>query len=973
MQLQAPLPALARVVAKYKRDVHVLPEGASVDALVALEGHLTLRLPPGLRQFLSLHNGAALFRGALRLRGAAELAPASGEARRVILFADGHDDTRWAWAPWGEGHAFGPWDGTRLEPLHSTFAGWLSGALSVIETRVGCAEDREQLRLEADPDDAFQLARAGVRALRAGHPEEAARALSRATSRDPHHVEAWQVLGDALAVCDRGAAREAWLQALRRARFPLPFPGAPCVGPELVRSLGGAFADPEDWERELQRLLAERVQDVATPAAARAVQGVARALARSLVARGRRVAARDVLSDLVARGHVFSLQHTPWDVVLELARLEVDLGHHDEAEALLRRLEREGAAHLHGSGRLLLAQIAITRQEPWAEEILEEARRLQLGEADRVRAAVLQAERAVRQDRIDVAAKVLAGVREVARRSGRPALQAAVALAEGDVERCAGRCAQAAARYAKAHQLVGEGDPELRGRVELHMGDLAWAEGRRADARAAYTRAARQFSRFELPVREAWALVRLARAAGRDGAPMLQAARELFNRADLAAGVATVDSLCGDPGASLAWHMERATAHARARHDAQRSRPPLRRSDADRPERRLGAHRLAVAACDEGVVGTIARELDACARAASSGRGRALDPPVLRYIAAVDLLSGHRSYGAADVLLKHLLERTVDGPAYRALQGAIARAPNAALVDGLLRCVEQPRSHPSHAVAAAAELLGLRREPAAVRPLVALGGPGAGPVTRRAAIVALGRIGNRSAVECVARALEEPKLAEQAALALLMLGDRRGVDFHGKALIEHRADLSGHPGELVGRYGGPEHLLLLTAAADGVDERALGALQGLGLLGDARGVPRLLEALHARERRVVEIASGALQILLGHREDLETPGVRNRWLTWWAQHEGDFPEGVRYRDGRPLDCGILLERMAHDDAWTRRTAYDELVISTGKDLPFDADGPWRVQQAHLRAWRRWWGQARHGWKPGWYLDGCRIG
>src|SRR5690606_30594126 len=115
--------------------------------------------------------------------------------------------------------------------------------------------------------------------------------------------------------------------------------------------------------------------------------------------------------------------------------------------------------------------------------------------------------------------------------------------------------------------------------------------------------------------------------ARRDPAPWLQPARERFLAADLAAGIAVVDSLAGDPGASLGWHLERATAQARARHDAQRSRPPYTRSDADRPERRLGAHRIAVAASGEAVVAALAAEMAACVRAHDAGRGgRPKDP-----------------------------------------------------------------------------------------------------------------------------------------------------------------------------------------------------------------------------------------------------------------------------------------------------------------------------------------------------------
>jgi HEAT repeat protein len=383
---------------------------------------------------------------------------------------------------------------------------------------------------------------------------------------------------------------------------------------------------------------------------------------------------------------------------------------------------------------------------------------------------------------------------------------------------------------------------------------------------------------------------------------------------------------------------------------------------------------MAIAACGEEVVQALSTEMDAAARAIRSGRGRPLDPPVLRYTAAVDLLAGHRSYASAQALLRDLIEERVDGVARRALQGAIARSPNAALVDGLLGCLERPQGVPSPAVAAAAEVLGLRREVEASAALIALLAPQHGPMVRKAAITALGRIGRRDVVDRIAPTLDEPSLAEASALALLMLGDRRGIDFHARALSEHRKDLSGHPGEIVGRYGGPSHLLvLLPTASQGEDDVALGALQGLGLMGDPRGVPTLLKGLDPHDPRKVEIASGALQILTGHAEDPEQPQLQRRWHQWWEANHARFHAGVRHREGRPMDAGLLIQRMEHPDPWVRRTAYDELVITTGHRLPFDSDGPWRVQIAHLKAWKQWWVAHRARTPAGrWYLDGHTI-
>ena len=85
---------------------------------------------------------------------------------------------------------------------------------------------------------------------------------------------------------------------------------------------------------------------------------------------------------------------------------------------------------------------------------------------------------------------------------------------------------------------------------------------------------------------------------------------------------------------------------------------------------------------------------------------------------------------------------------------------------------------------------------------------------------------------------------------------------------------------------------------------------------------------------------------------------------WWEAHEGALTPGVRHREGVPFDCGRLIERMGDPESYLRRTAYDELVITSGEALPFDADGPWRVQQAHLATWRRWWSTARERFPAG---------
>jgi hypothetical protein len=152
---------------------------------------------------------------------------------------------------------------------------------------------------------------------------------------------------------------------------------------------------------------------------------------------------------------------------------------------------------------------------------------------------------------------------------------------------------------------MGADEDELAHRVEIRMGDLMHA---RKDVRAAYawyTRAVAGYSGRELRMRLAWGHLRLGRVGvsleDQDAEAYLRLAREAFASMDFAAGVAGVDAARGRDGESLGWHLERTTAHGRRRYDAQRSRPPSTREDAERPERMVAAHRQAIGASGQGV------------------------------------------------------------------------------------------------------------------------------------------------------------------------------------------------------------------------------------------------------------------------------------------------------------------------------------------------------------------------------------
>ena len=139
-------------------------------------------------------------------------------------------------------------------------------------------------------------------------------------------------------------------------------------------------------------------------------------------------------------------------------------------------------------------------------------------------------------------------------------------------------------------------------------------------------------------------------------------------------------------------------------------------------------------------------------------------------------------------------------------------------------------------------------------------------------------------------------------------------------------------------------------------------------------VPELIHRSGSRNPKVSAVASYSLELLTGHFEPADEPLLRPRWQTWWDKHYRRFVTGCRYRAGVPMSLGQLIENLKDDNRVVRQAAYDELVISSGLFLPFDIDGPWRVQQSHLFAWQEWWKAHHTDFKAGgWFFHGEQIG
>lgn len=970
-----PFQPLLRVLDRYKQDVHELAAPAPPGSVDRASAHLGRPVPPTLLAFLTRWDGAVLFRGALRVRAVEALAPADRAAADVVIFADGPLPLdHWAYAPDGQGEVvFGRWHRANterggvsgaFEPLHERFDRWLFATIRILDEGITDPVDRHKARLHGDPDCGHLLLAEAERVLADGDPDSARDLLRRATAAEPSLVAAWERLGDAMMGDDKATARWAYLKALRALRLPAPYPTTAAPGPGLLRTLARLFpVGDEAWINELRRFLDENVRDAASWSELALVEAAVTTLARALLERGDRRGAHAVISGALERARAFQA-HGPWaEAVLLIAALETDLGLHNEAERHLRVLRYEPPP-VAARATLALGRLAVARQEPWAEEILESARPHLLDPVDRCEVDVLFGERSLLRAEPQAARRYFEEAARQAERVGSPAMAARAALGLCDVFRQADDGPTAEGHLRRAREAAGD-DRELLCRVLLRRGDLYRMAGEVELATADYHQAATGFADLGLTIREAWAWLRLAQV-GQAGAVDQALAR--FRAVDLAAGVAAADAISGNPNRSLDWHLDRSAEHARDRANAQRARPPLVRADADRPERRLGAHRMAIAAGDRRVVGWLRAEMDQRVRSADLSAARVSDPNLARYVAAADLLAGHRSYDAAEALLEHMVEAAPCGLAGRALAGALARSPNAALVSGLLEILEAGRD--PTAMATAAEVLGLRREAAALDVLRVLASSNSHRSARRAAIVAIGRVGDPVAAEDLLPALDSPDLAEETSIALLLLGDITGVDYQAQELASRASAAGRFAGEIVGRFGGSSYLLLLLGLVGDEGPAGLGALQGLGYLGDPRAVPLLIDATASRDSQRARVASTALEILTGHHEDAEESLLRSRWAQWWDTKSADLQSGRRYRLGHLFEPGQLVARLSHDDALVRRSTYDELVISTGKRLPFDAEGPYRVQVAHQAVWAAWWRIASETWPVGrWSFHG----
>jgi hypothetical protein len=144
-------------------------------------------------------------------------------------------------------------------------------------------------------------------------------------------------------------------------------------------------------------------------------------------------------------------------------------------------------------------------------------------------------------------------------------------------------------------------------------------------------------------------------------------------------------------------------------------------------------------------------------------------------------------------------------------------------------------------------------------------------------------------------------------------------------------------------------------------------------MGDPRVISNLIEFTGSRSLPFAHAASQALELITGHYESVDEYLLKARWSEWYERNAHAFKTGTRYRYGNPMSPEILIERLGHDDLLVRLACYDELVVYTGVKLPFDAEGPWRLQLLQRNEWKSWWDENKSTFPVGqWLFHGKNV-
>lgn len=982
-------PYLMSIIRRYQQHVHFLEDPVAPRVLSRAEERLGMKIPPFLKRFYFRWNGADLFKSHLQIRGVMQLTAVSKKYQHIILFAYQDEGTKWAYAEDGrESFVFGIWEDGLFQPLFNSFMDWLHCGLHYFaegpflndwKERFQIARGKEYLQLQK----ANELLKVGERTKAVQFLQEISQAL----------VPARIVLGDALYHQDMEAGVNCYQEALRMLEFPLPYqeyvPSSTWLN-RLEKHL-----DADELYADLIELWNERLEAPRTSYECEIIEKIALMIKRLsfqkawnsegekrseqlsfILGFSKTLEIKGAGFLIEAREKMLSwnLKYYPYAIQLEIAKMYFFYGEYDWAEQLLRPLHT-APIEIQQKRDLLIGRIICQQKENWGLEILFPI--LEKSEDTKILAEVclLSARYYLRFEDQDEALQALEEAEAFLREIEAPRLECEFLLIHGLLASQQNLINYAFDLFSKAQTKAEEiKDVLLFGEALVHTGDVYRRSLGDSKAVDYYQEAKELFRKYHCRFgweRVAYKLGELAQ----DGAQLVEVYKIAKDISDVQ-GVLRVEQTLRElkfdakEPPLLSWFLQEIKSRQGERAAAQRCKAPFLRKDADRPERRLASLRKGFAQCDVSILTILEEKILFYLPKLQESELSSSNHDLLDFIAALDLVNAHPSSKAVEIILK-IIEKGLFGLAKQGFVQILARTKNIPVSIGLLSFLGDPESSFDTRIMAV-EILGWRKEETALPLLVELLHNTKSSRMKREVILSLGRIGNRSVVSDLLRHTEDSKISAEMSLSLLLLGEHSALDWHAQSLAAGIQGKNVHLGQLVGRYGGAAYLLLLRNVIQKNEESKTlkSAIHGLGYLGDPTVVPFLIDLTGLREESMSKAASEALELITGHYEGTEEFLLRRRWEEWWRLNQHNFEAGVRYRLGELMSPELLINALKDDDLVDRLAAYDELVISTGTQLPFDAEGDWWVQKKQIAQWEEWWSENQQTFELGrWYFDG----
>lgn len=969
--IQSPISEIYPILGRFQQHVHHLEPGAEPQRFAEREITLPSGIPDDLRQFLLIHNGAVLFDGDLCIRSLNALSIACANHPEVVCFAqmnvmsnpldlNGIETEIWAYIIDSNGKGcYGLWLQDAFVPLYNSFQDWL---LSNVQLLIdGTFPNAFSKRRSLTQYPIFFDARHVNDWLREGEYQRAADVLGEFLQVLPTPKN-WIDYATCLKALQRPGWENALLEAVRSLHFPLPYADSVPATPTWIADIIDAVPHLlPSLEETLEQLWNDETGLLPEYLSIRDLQNL-EAVALLLCHATTRPALK--FSDLIEQFAKWNAQFVPTRLILKQIDVYTEQDQHDASEALIFGLMRRNE-HVEAECLLRLARIVVARHEPWGLHIIFDLLDTKPSTDIEVEAWLLASQYCLDNEHFEQAHSFLTSVCdkhdvETLHIFSGWYWQSMAVLSHSEQ-----RLGEASQLFLKATRLTPETACLRLGAILSDEALLYQSLQEPRTANARYEAAMNHFSSMNASLRMAETLLGWGRLIGSQK-HFLHAAT-LFQQVGFASGLSVVEKYVPGRKNAWAWYLETAKDLVQRWIQYRRAQGRGVRQEADNPERRMYGLKMAVSDTPNPIVDMLRAQVYAARSIIERDLVTPAHDQYAYFVAGIELLLAHSSIEAHDAILEFVRSTKMNTVAIEALVHCLSRTRNAGVIASLETLLNPQESAAAHWIAT--QVLGERREVSALKGLVRLLDMTEEVVVQQSCLIALGRLGDTSVIPILDAYGDIPDLIEHWSTALLLLGDDIAIHQLAGQLSEGKLGQQSILGHLVGRYGGTTNLLLLKRLASSELPVNISAIHGLGYLGDSRAIPILLEMTGLRDRNKAVAASCALELLTGHHENTEDYLLRARWQSWLEEHSR-WSANVRYRKGVPMSPILLIEDLEHDDRLVRSSAYDELVIVTGVQLPFDVDGSWRIQKAQVAAWKQWWAEHKANYPVGrWVLHG----